>query len=278
MKVVIAKGAGYCFGVERALNLAQQALKKPVSPLWTFGPIIHNPQVVDLLKEKGLSPIRNLDEIDSGKIIVSSHGVSPDILTLANEKGIKIIDATCPYVKKAQFCASKLVEENYSLVVVGDPNHPEVKGILAHAGTAAEVVENVHDLRRLKPAKKIGVVVQTTQSPRLLQKVVASLVLLTSNLKVFNTICDATTKKQEAARELARQADIMLVVGGRNSANTTRLAQICEASGTPTYHIEVASEINPSWFKADDLVGITTGASTPDWILAEITRCLQEIS
>ena len=278
MKVVIAKGAGYCFGVERALNLAQQSLKNSINPLWTFGSIIHNPQVVEFLKEKGLSPVKNLDEISTGTIIISSHGVSPGILRQARKKGIKIIDATCPYVKKAQFCASELVKENYNLVVVGDPNHPEVKGILAHAGKDAEVIEKVSDVKRIKPAKKIGVVVQTTQSPELLQGVVSDLVLLTSDLKVFNTICDATAKKQEAAQKLARQADVMLVVGGRNSANTTRLAQICEASETPTYHIEVASEIDFSWFREDSLVGITTGASTPDWILSEVIQQLDGIS
>ncbi|MFQ5575191.1 MAG: 4-hydroxy-3-methylbut-2-enyl diphosphate reductase, partial [Terriglobia bacterium] len=259
-------------------NLAQRALKNSGKPLWSLGPVIHNPQVVDFLSGQGLHVVNDLEQIGEGTIVISSHGVSPAIIGKARARGLGIIDATCPYVKKAQSRASDLVDDGYSLVVVGDRDHREVRGILEHVAVPTWVIQVPQDLKQIKPTGKIGVVVQTTQSPTFLGEVVSALTALTAELKVFNTICDATMKKQEAARELSERADIMLVVGGRNSANTTRLAEICGYSGTPTHHIEVSAEIDAEWFSGEDLVGITSGASTPDWILAEVTETLREIS
>jgi len=280
MKVKLAEHAGYCYGVERALKLAQQAAKSDKNcpkPIYTLGPIIHNPQVVESLKKKGILDLASLDQADKGTIIIRSHGIDPKIVDRAKKKGMKVIDATCPFVKKAQHCASELVKDGYDLVIIGDRNHPEVIGILAHAKDKAFVVEKVKDLHSFSPRERVGIVVQTTQSEENLKRIINYLLPRIAELKVFNTICDATTKRQMAARKLARQVEIMLVVGGKNSANTSRLAQICQESGATTYHIETAEEIDRGWFKKDSFVGITAGASTPNWILEEVVKRLEEI-
>lgn len=279
MQIKIAEYAGYCYGVERALKMASQAANhnQAPKPIFTLGPIIHNPQVVQSLKNKGIYHISQMGEIEQGTIIIRSHGVGPKIIAEAKKKGIKVIDATCPFVKKAQRCASRLIREGYRLIIVGEQDHPEVIGILAHAGDDALVVEKVSDLQSLAEGERVGVVVQTTQQVENLKKIVSELLPKVVELKVFNTICDATTKRQAVARELAREVDVMVVVGGKNSANTTRLAQICQESGTVTYHIETSSEIDPAWFNRNSIVGITAGASTPDWILEKVVERLKKI-
>ncbi len=278
MRIELAEHAGYCYGVERALKLARQAARAYPKPIYTLGPIIHNPQVVKSLEEQGIYPASNLNEIRKGTMIIRSHGVDPQIITGAEKKGIHIVDATCPFVKKAQQRASKLVREGYELVIVGERDHPEVIGILAHAGGKALVAEKLSDLESLKGKKKIGVVVQTTQPEENLKLVVGELLTRATEIKVFNTICDATIKRQAVARELAKRVDIMLIVGGKNSANTSRLAQICRQTNPQTHHIETAKELNPAWFETNSHVGVTAGASTPDWILREVVDRLSQIS
>lgn len=279
MKIKVAEYAGYCYGVERALKMASQAANhnQAPKPIFSLGPIIHNPQVVQSLENKGVHHISHLGEIKQGTIIIRSHGMAPKIIAEAKKKGIQVIDATCPFVKKAQHCASKLISEGYRLIIVGEQAHPEVIGILAHAGDNAMVVEKASDLQFLTEGERVGVVVQTTQQVENLKKIVSELLPKVVELKVFNTICDATTKRQTAIRELARKVNVMMVVGGRNSANTNRLAQICQELGTVTHHIETASEIDPAWFNKNSIVGITAGASTPDWILEEVVERLKRI-
>lgn len=274
MKVKVAKHAGYCYGVERALKITNEASKSSAKPVYTLGPIIHNPQVVEALKEQGTRPVDSFDKVDGGTVIISSHGAGPEVAKKARRKEVQVVDATCPFVKKAQASAAQLIKEGYSLVIVGERNHPEVVGILAYAHNKALVVEKISDLKALSRVERVGVVVQTTQSVDNLVKVVSALTPKVSELKVFNTICGATTKRQEAARKLAREVDVMVVVGGKISANTTRLAQICRASGTVTYHIEIAKELNAKWFKKSAIVGVTAGASTPDWILDQVAKRL----
>lgn len=277
MKVEVAEHAGYCYGVERALKLSQEALGKLSEPICTLGPLIHNPQVVDWLKNKGIGLVDNLDSMDSGTIIIRSHGIDPKIKIKAKGKGIEVVDATCPFVKKAQHCARKLVEEGYNLIIVGERDHPEVIGILACAGGNTVVAEDIEDIKKLPNFDKVGVVVQTTQPVENLKKVINELIPKIEEIKVFNTICDATVKRQIAAKNLAKKADAMLVIGGKNSANTSRLAQICRDVNPKTYHIEIASEINEKWFDNIDFVGIAAGASTPDWIIDEVVKTVSKL-
>lgn len=279
MNIKVARQVGYCYGVERALNLAFEAAKSHPGPIYTLGPIIHNPQVVESLMKQAIHVAFSPDEVREGTIIIRSHGVDPRIITAAKERGLEVLDATCPFVKKAQKMASSLNKEGYHVVIVGERNHPEVLSILAHAGEYALVAEKGEDLSFLpREIHKVGVVVQTTQSVEKLEEIVSQLLNRISELKVYNTICHATTQRQKEAEALTRKVDVMLVVGGKNSANTTRLAQICRATGTPTYHVETASEIDPTWFKSNSRVGVTTGTSTSQWILREVVDFLEQIA
>ena len=277
MEIKVAGQAGYCYGVERALRLTDAAAEKKRKPIFTLGPIIHNPQVVESFVSRGVNPIEGIEEAGGGTIIVRTHGVDPIIIEQAGEKGLAVVDATCPFVAKAQQRAAELVRDGYNLVIIGEKEHPEVVGILAHARGEASVVEKVEDAARIRGRKPLGVVVQTTQSIENFQQIVAVLAAKVSEIKVFNTICNATTRRQDAAKKLAEEADVMIVVGGKNSANTSRLVQICRATGTMTYHIETARELDKGWFAEVGIVGLTTGASTPQWLLKEVISWLKEL-
>lgn len=277
MEIKVAGQAGYCYGVERALRLTDAAAESTRKPIFTLGPIIHNPQVVESFVARGVNPIERIDEASHGTIIVRTHGVDPLVIEQAGEKGLAVVDATCPFVAKAQQRAAELVRDGYNLVIIGEKEHPEVVGILAHARGEATVVEKAADAARIKGRKPLGVVVQTTQSMENFQQIVAVLAAKVAEIKVFNTICSATTRRQDAAQKLAEEADVMIVVGGKNSANTSRLAQICRATGTATHHIETAKELEPAWFTGIDVVGLTAGASTPQWLLKEVIARLEEM-
>lgn len=277
MKVILAKRAGFCFGVKRATQMAFEAAgidKKT----YTLGPIIHSPQVVNKLEEMGVKALKNLDSIDSGTIIIRSHGVASDEISEAISKKLEIVDATCPFVKKAQEHVKSLSESGYGVVVVGDADHPEVQGIVSYGGDKVFVVGSGDEVKKLPIMNKIGIVAQTTQSFENLKNVVSECLLRGGEIRVFNTICDATAVRQEEAKELARQVDCMLVVGGYNSANTRRLAEVCAELQPRTHHIETATEINPDWFQGVARVGVTAGASTPKWIIDEVMTRIEEIN
>jgi len=277
LKVERADYAGYCYGVERALKMASTAVKSHEKPIYTLGPIIHNPQVVELFKKSGVNPIDDIKDVKKGTVIIRTHGIDPKVTDKAIDRGLRIVDATCPFVAKAQNCAEELMRGGYEVIVIGERDHPEVVGILAHTDGLARVVEEVSDIAEIDSAKKLGVVVQTTQSLTKLREIIAELASLAGEIKIYNTICNATTQRQEAARDLATKADIMIVVGGKNSANTSRLASICEEAGTKTHHIETADEIDETWFEGYECVGVTAGASTPEWLLDEVVDNISKI-
>lgn len=262
MRVIVAKHAGICYGVERALKLANQAAEVD-GTVRTLGPLIHNPQAVGALRQQGVEVAESLDEVETGTIIIRSHGVDPALIKEADDRGLRVVDATCPFVSTAQRHAADLAQEGYTVVIVGEAEHPEVEGILAHAGGRAVIVQRAEDLDTKMPLRRVGVVVQTTQSPSRLEEVVAALLPRVSELRVFNTICSATSQRQKAADELAREVDVMVVVGGHNSGNTTRLAEICRAVNERVHHVETADELSPAWFEGANVVGVTGGASTP---------------
>lgn len=263
MRVVVARHAGVCYGVERALRLADEAAQTG-GHVTTFGPLIHNPQAVAALEAKGVAVASRLDDVDGGTLVIRSHGVDPAVITAAEERGLHVVDATCPFVRAAHTCAADLAKSGYSVLIVGESDHPEVEGILAHAGGTALIVQDVADLPAKLPGKRIGIVVQTTQSLARLQSIVDALLGRVTELRVCNTICSATAKRQEAAAVLADEADVIVVVGGHNSGNTTRLVQICAERNPRTHHVETAEEIDPAWFAGATTVGVTGGASTPD--------------
>ena len=279
LRIEVASHAGVCYGVERALKLAAHAAESARGSVTTLGPLIHNPIVVRDLESAGVKGAQTVDEVESGTLIIRAHGVVPQVIDQARAKGLEVLDATCPYVKKVHMAAEKLVREGYQLIVVGESGHPEVEGILGHAGDAAHVVSTPRELDGVDLARKVGVVVQTTQTPANLAAIVSALALRTMDLRVVNTICSATQERQDSAAELASRADVMIIIGGKNSGNTRRLAEICMDRCPRTHHIEDSSEIQRTWFEGVALVGITAGASTPgahiDAALACINRLLE---
>lgn len=277
MKVILAKQAGFCFGVKRATHLAFEEAGKD-QKTYTLGPIIHSPQVVGKLEELGIHVVESLDNLDSGTIIIRSHGVDQKDINAAKQKNLDIIDATCPFVKKAQEYVKGLSEAGYGVVVVGDADHPEVLGIVSYGGEKTFVVATGEDVKKLPKMNKIGVVAQTTQSFENLKNVVCECLLRGGEVRVYNTICDATTVRQEEAKELAGSVDCMLVVGGLNSANTRRLYEVCAEFQLHTYHIETAAEIDPAWFAGAKQVGVTAGASTPKWIIDEVMNKIEQLN
>ena len=261
--IEVARFAGVCYGVERALGMAEKAAGEARKPVNTLGPLIHNPLVVNDLERIGVGTASNVSEVEEGTLIIRAHGVVPSVVEDARARGLDVLDATCPYVKKVHNAAERLVREGYQLIVVGESGHPEVEGIMGHAGDDAHVVSVPGDLDAIDLSRKVGVVVQTTQTPGALADVVAELSKRTMDLRVINTICSATQERQDSAAELARRVDAMIVVGGKNSGNTRRLAEICTAACPKTHHIEDASEIEAAWFDGVSHIGVTAGASTP---------------
>jgi 4-hydroxy-3-methylbut-2-enyl diphosphate reductase len=275
MEIKLARNMGFCFGVKRAIGIARQTRKETNEKVWTLGHIIHNPQVVKRLEKEGIIAAENLSEIDTGYVIIRSHGVHPRILKKVRERNLKEVDATCPLVKKAQEKAKQLVSEGYETFVIGEKEHPEVISIVGGTNGRIRVIDSVKNLE-IKNSK-VGLVVQTTQSQKILQEVAAFLLPKVLEFKVFNTICDVTSKRQREVRKLAKKSDIMIVVGGKKSANTSRLAAIAKGEGCITYHIEEAGEIKEEWFTDVKRVGVASGASTPDWIINEVIDKLKKI-
>jgi small subunit ribosomal protein S1 len=276
LEIIIAKQAGFCFGVKRAVDLAEAVDLKSGS-VYTLGPIIHNRQVVGRLKERGIHEIKDLPLENGSTVIFRSHGVSPATIELANQRKLDVIDATCPFVKRAQTDAKFLSDAGYQVVVVGDKHHPEVEAIVAWAGGNANVIENRDEAQELPTMDKVGIVAQTTLSPKEFAQIVDIIKAKCADVKICHTICNATQERQSAAEDLAGQVDIMIVVGGKHSANTARLAEICGAAGTPTHHIETAAELKTEWFRSIQRAGITAGASTPDWIIEEVYHTMQDL-
>ena len=276
-RIVVAEHAGACYGVERALELTAQAAATS-DRVRTLGPLIHNPRVVSDLEAQGVFVSEDLESCAGDVVVIRSHGVVPEVVDRARELGCRVVDATCPYVKSVHTAARKLVDEGYRLVIVGEDGHPEVEGIVGHAGGDALVVADEAGLEGAELGARVGVVVQTTQSIARLEAVVSALLSRAREVRVVNTICTATAERQRAARKLAEQADAMVVVGGKNSGNTRRLAEICCACCDRTYHVESAGELDPSWFAGCGTVGVTAGASTPSAHIDEVLAVLDGLA
>jgi 4-hydroxy-3-methylbut-2-enyl diphosphate reductase len=277
MRLFIAQSAGFCFGVKRAMDMALEAVEKYPKDLYTLGPLIHNPQAVRFLEKLGVKVKDRIENIPKGTVIFRSHGVSLVDLRKAREKKLHIIDATCPIVKKAQFFAKFLYRHGYSVLIFGDRHHPEVEAIQSYIKDGVEVVENVERVQRLGPWEKLGIIAQTTQSLNLFREIVATSLEKAKEVRVFNTVCEATTIRQKEAVEIAKKVECMIVIGGYDSGNTQRLAAICREIQPHTYHIETAQGINPRWLTKSERIGLTAGASTPLWIIEEVEKRIQHL-
>jgi 4-hydroxy-3-methylbut-2-enyl diphosphate reductase len=269
MEIIIAKNSGLCYGVKRALQLAKKTRHQSSGQVFTLGELIHNPRVIADLEKEGVRSTENLASIREGTVIIRSHGVAPAIYKILKKKNIKIIDATCPIVKKIQKLVEKLAQENEEIIIVGNKEHPEIKGLIGYSSNKGKIIENEVQAHSLPRKKTRAVLAQSTQDLFLFGAVVVALIEKTEELKVYNTICHSTQTRQKSTLDLASQVDILFIVGGKNSSNTSKLYQISKRILPQTYFIEHARQITPRLLKRAKRVGISGGASTPPEAIAE---------
>jgi 4-hydroxy-3-methylbut-2-enyl diphosphate reductase len=281
VEILLAKEMGFCWGVRRAVSLMEKAASERGSVI-SLGPIVHNPQVVAALAEKGVQVTSSIDGVSGVPLAITAHGVGPKVLEEAKGKGLEIIDTTCPIVTRSQRWAKRMAEDGFTVIVYGDADHREVKGVLSWAqGKGIALTEADLDSLPQELSSRVAIIPQTTQSParfaafigRLLRERLAQI----SELQVVNTLCNVTAGQQAAARDLAQKVELVLVIGGHNSANSSHLAEACREAGTEAHHIETAAELEAQWLTGRERVGITAGASTPDWAVEEVVRRMREL-
>jgi len=277
MKIKLASSYGFCYGVKRAIQIAEE---HPGSA--TYGPLIHNRDEIDRLKNLyNIGLVENLDQArGEDSIVIRTHGIPKNELKQLKAEGKKIINATCPYVTTPQQIVERMSKKGYSIVIFGDEKHPEIKGVVSYAEDERDafVVLEESDLDGLPIGSKVAIVAQTTRKPRDFMKIVNALILMAKEVRVFNTICNATFENQDAAAELAKEADVMIVIGGKHSSNTKQLHSICSNYCEESYLIENESELLPEWFEGKSVCGISAGASTPDWIVRNVVERIGKIA
>ncbi|MBI2342299.1 MAG: 4-hydroxy-3-methylbut-2-enyl diphosphate reductase [Deltaproteobacteria bacterium] len=276
-KVIVAKSAGFCWGVSRAFDKVMEIVKtkKDDSNVFTYGPLIHNPQAVEMLKEMGVDVLDDMPQKICGTVFIRTHGLSPAEREQLKKSGAKICDATCPDVGIIQGIVRKYVRKGYNVIIVGNSEHPEVRAILGYAEGKGVAVLSSKEIEKLpKNLEKVCVVAQSTQKEETFEKLVQLIKSKFPKAEIFNTICSSTTERQEEVRSLAKEVDAMVVVGGYNSANTTKLAQISREIGALTFHIETEKELNPNDFKDFSVIGVTAGSSTPNWLIERVVKRL----
>jgi 4-hydroxy-3-methylbut-2-enyl diphosphate reductase len=270
---------GFCWGVRRAIDIMEKAADEK-GEIISLGPIVHNPQVVRELEERGVRTAGDLSDGDSLPVAITAHGAGPEVLEGARSRGNEVIDTTCPIVTRSQRWAKKMAEAGFTVVIFGDPNHREVRGVLAWAGASAIAIQDGDPLPAKLPSR-LAVISQTTQSPErfaeFLSRLMREHVAKISELRVINTLCDVTSSQQAAARELAQEVDLVLVVGGRSSANTRHLLDVCKEEGSVAYHVEGPDDLRAEWLKGCERVGVTAGASTPDSAVEAVVRRVQRL-
>ena len=282
MEIILASEMGFCFGVRRAVDLMEEATEE-TGQIVSLGSVVHNPQVVSQLKERGLDVIASLEDVSDRPVAITAHGVSEAVVQELESKGVPVLDTTCPIVTRSQQWAKRLTEEGFAVVVFGDPNHKETRGVLGWAEGNAYAVPSIADIASLPEdlPSRIGVLSQTTETEAHFAEFVRALLEqrmdAISELRVINTLCNATTSQQAAARELAHKVDVMIVIGGSESANTRHLAEVAREEGTTAYQVESANDIQPEWLKGHGKAGVTAGASTPDSAIDAVVARLREI-
>jgi small subunit ribosomal protein S1 len=267
---------GFCFGVAITVKKAEEAIASR-GAVTTLGHVVHNPQMVESLSARGLRNADSVDEVDAGALFVRAHGLPIGVFEEAERKGLENIDATCPMVTKIHVQAEKLKADGYKIVVIGDSAHPEVKGTLSHV-PGAWCIQRVEDVEKLPRSSRIGVVVQSTWSGQQFTEIVKALAAKYYEVRAVNTICTDTHNRQKEASRLAHDVEVMVVVGGKTSANTKHLADLSESHGARSYHIEDAAELRPEWFDGVSVAGLMSGASTPGWLVDEVEARMEELS
>jgi 4-hydroxy-3-methylbut-2-enyl diphosphate reductase len=278
MKVRLARTAGFCMGVRRAMDILLDALRTQGGDLYTCGPIIHNPQVIQMLRERNVKILEDIDDFHGGTVVIRAHGITPKTRKRLKDRGAVISDATCPHVMRAQSLTKRYSGEGYSIIIIGDKGHSEVTGLQGFAAGDSYVIGEPEEIASLPELEKACVVAQTTQNRKKFDSVVQGLKSRYSHCVVCDTICNSTDARQKEARKIAQKVDAMVVVGGRNSANTCRLVEICRETGTPTYHIETERDLSREELKRFRKIGITAGASTPNWLINAVVEGIETMT
>ena len=274
-EVTTAKSAGFCFGVQRAVDTVYEQVEKGIRPIYTYGPIIHNEVVVQDLEERGVQVINSKEELEAlkeGVVVIRSHGVGREIYELLERQGLELVDATCPFVKKIHKIVREQCEAGRRVIIVGNEHHPEVEGIKGWGNEYTLAVESLEEFENLalRPDEKLCIVAQTTFNYNKFQDLVEKISKTYYDILVLNTICNATQERQVEARQIASQVDVMIVIGGRNSSNTQKLYEICRRECKHTYYIQTLEDFKPEITGTVRSVGITAGASTPNQIIEEV--------
>ncbi|GFN37125.1 bifunctional 4-hydroxy-3-methylbut-2-enyl diphosphate reductase/30S ribosomal protein S1 [Tepidimicrobium xylanilyticum] len=278
MKIYIAEHAGLCFGVKRAIDIAEKTIAEAGGVnTYSLGPLVHNPYVVEKLNKNGLKIIDNIDSIKKGKIIIRSHGIPYNIQKKAEDLNLEIIDCTCPYVKSVQNRVKEYHNKGYKIIIIGDRNHPEVIGINGWCNNEGIIINEIEEAINLPAYKKVYIVSQTTNTHEKFEKLSNIIVQKSEEVKIFNTICNATNLRQKACIELAKKVDAMIVIGGYNSSNTNKLVEISKKYCNNVYHIELPKDLPLHEILKFNTIGITAGASTPDWIIKEVVNTMENI-
>lgn len=274
VRILTPKQIGCCFGVKRAIRLTEEVLSKN-KPAYIIGELVHNETITQWLSEQGLKIVADIDEVKDGTLIIRAHGLSPSECKEAEAKKLEIVDATCPIVRQAQNVAERLEKEGYQVVIVGDKDHAEIKGIIGHLKDEAIVIANRSEIDLKKLKRKVGLIFQTTHSIEFCKEVVAEVMNAAHEIKIVNTICADIQRRQEDAVRLAKAADLMIVVGSHHSSNTIKLKKLCQKYNKNTVQIETAKDLKPSRFQRVKSIGIIGGASTPDILIEEVKRKLK---
>lgn len=278
MRVIIADNAGFCYGVKRAVNKTNKVLETSKEKTYSYGPLIHNPQMIEYLESQGLTSIESLSEVDNGNLIIRAHGIPKDTSKNISDSNLNEIDCTCPYVKAIQSKVEKFYSEGYSIVIIGDPLHPEIIGINGYSNNSSYIVNNIEESLKLPEFEKVCVVSQTTYTESKFNEIVKIVESKSKIIEVFNTICNATKIRQESAANVARKVDAMIVIGGYNSSNTNKLAEISRGYCNNVFHIEKIDDLNLQELLKFNTIGITAGASTPDWIIKEAVQVMENLN
>lgn len=275
MEVIVADKCGFCHGVHNAISLAEKILKDS-GEVYSFGPIIHNKNVVDRLSQAGLKTVEDIDQINCGTVLIRSHGAAPDSIERLKAKGLTIADATCVLVKRVQKIAMELEKDGYRVVIIGDKNHPEVQAV-AGCVRNVTVIADEGDLGKLSRHGKLGIICQTTQSPEYFSKMIAAICEGDfDEIRVINTLCKEAIKRQQSAVQLCKKVDIMFVLGSLDSANTRKLAELCKKYNNQTFHLQNWQEFDKNTFSGKKTAGVTAGASTPEWIINDFVEELRK--
>ncbi|MEX2237540.1 MAG: 4-hydroxy-3-methylbut-2-enyl diphosphate reductase [Dehalococcoidia bacterium] len=280
MQVIRAQDMGFCWGVRRAVEMMEGEAQK--GQIISLGSIVHNQQVVDKLADHGVNMAHSIEELSGDRVAITAHGVGPKVLEQLQATGKEIIDTTCPIVTRSQRWAKKLADEGFAIVIYGDPNHKEVRGVLQWAGSKGYAIteDQIDTLPWDEMPSRVAVLSQTTHNPDRFAAFVSALfrqhINDISDLQVINTLCHATSGQQAAAEELAQQVEVMVVIGGHESANTRHLVEVCREQGVETYHVETRADLDPAWFRGRRRVGLTAGASTPDFVIDDVEAALKE--